>query len=284
MTLTTELFGGSASKQSSSSNPVDLTPEEFKRMRGGFSDTLEQFYKSGGGPQYGGPFVAGMRPGEQGAIDQIQGVATDPARQQYLRDVLGGKYLPGQEGANPFFDAAVRAAQRPTLQGLQETLSRSLPGKFAVAGQFSQGGGAGQPATGGSSAFNRAGAIATQASANMLSDIGTNMGNEQFKNERTNQQQAVALQQQDVDALMKNLQAQGLPRMIEDMGIERGLQEFQRRSEGLLKALQIASQVTAPVTGQSSTSTGTSTSSKGIFPGLFPKGLGGGSMPIPGMG
>jgi hypothetical protein len=218
-----------------------------------------------------------MRPGEQNAINQVQGTATDPARQQYLRDVMAGKYMPGQNGQNPFFDAALTAAQRPTMQNLQETLSRSLPGKFAMAGQFGQGGGAGQPSTGGSSAFNRAGAIATQSGANMMGDIAAKMGSDAYTGERTNQQQAVQLQQNDVDALMKNLQAQGLPRLIEDMGIERGLAAFKERSEGLLKALQIAAQVTAPVIGNASTSTGSSTQSKGLIPGIAPKGFGGGS-------
>ena len=260
------LFGGSSQESSSSSTPIDMTPDEFKRLRGGFADELRKMMESGGGPDYKGPLTAGLQPGEQAMLDRLRNEGA--TRRGLLDDTLRGKFLPGQEGANPFFDAAVRAAQRPTLQGLQETLSRALPGKFAVAGQFSQGGGAGKPATGGSSAFNRAGAIATQAGANMLSDIATNMGNEQFKNERLNQQAAIKFDQDEVNTTIENLKAQGLPRMIEDMGIERGLALFKQKSTALLEVLRMLGAVTSPTIANQSQSKGSGSESKGIIPGL----------------
>jgi hypothetical protein len=261
-----QLFGGSSQETSSSSTPIDMTPEQFKNLRGPFADELMRLMKSGGGPDYKGPLTAGLQPGEQAMLDRLRNEGA--GRRALLNDTLAGKFLPGQEGANPFFDAAVRAAQRPTLQGLQETLSRSLPGKFALAGHRTQGGGAGQPATGGSSAFNRAGAIATQAGANMLSDIATNMGNEQFKNERTNMQQAISLDQGEVETTIKNLQAQGLPRMIEDMGIERGLALFKQKTAQLLEFMKLFGAVTAPTIANQSQSKGSGESYGGIIPGL----------------
>ncbi len=54
-----------------------------------------------------------------------------------LNDTLAGKFLPGQAGSNPFLEAAIAAAQRPTEMALNDTLQRSLPGAFTAAGQRS---------------------------------------------------------------------------------------------------------------------------------------------------
>jgi hypothetical protein len=178
-------------------------------------------------------------------------------RQNLIEQTIGGQFLPGQPGQNPFFDAAVTAAQRPTMQGLEETLSRSLPGRFTQGGQFVQ--------PHGSSAFDRAAAIATRGAADASADIATNMGNQLYGQERGLQQQAVQLGQTEVQTLIANLQAQALPRMIEDMGIERALAEFSGRTNQLLQALQTATgasglnQIAQQQTG---------TTQQGIIPGI----------------
>lgn len=248
------LFGGSDSKQKSV--PVDTTPRELRALRGPFVSTLTNLFQTGGGPEFQGPLVADLTPNEAAVLQQL--MQSGMGRQGLIEDTIAGRFLPGQEGANPFLQAAIEAAQRPTLQGLEEVLSRTLPGRFTQAGQFIQ--------PQGSSAFDRAAAIASRGAADALADIATNMSFGAFESERNRQQQAIQLGQQEVDTMIKNLQAQGLPRLIEDLGIERGLQEFQRRSETLIKALAIAAG--APIATQGNVQTATASSQQGIIPGL----------------
>lgn len=237
-----------------------------------------------------------------GNLTTQTGPNTDSAA--YIKSVLAGNFLPGQPGASPFFDAAVRAAQRPTLEGLQETLSRTLPGRFTLAGQQIQSNSGDQ---GGSSAFDRAAAIATRGAANAISDIATNMGNTQYGAERAQQTAAAGLDQAQVDQTIKGLQAAALPRLIAQNGLDKGLALFQQQTQNLLEFLKTIGTVQAPTlgtnavasssqSGQSSTgsvgsstasssgasfgqgtsssssvgsSTGSSTTAKGIVPDIF---------------
>ncbi len=262
------IFGGSSQQSQSTSKPVDMSAPEFAGLRGSLAQTLQSLFQTGGGPGYSGPLAAGMQGNEPGALQATNVAALDPQRRQYTSDVIAGKFLPGQAGGNPFFDAAVRAAQKPTLEGLTETLSRALPGRFTAAGHLTQ--------PGGSSAFDRAAAIATRGAADAAGNIATNMGNQQFQQERQNQQQAVSLDQNGVQTLINNLTAQGLPRNIEQTGIQNGIATFQQKLQALMTALQTSAGLAAPVIANQSQSTSSGTSDKGIIPGLFPKGLQGG--------
>lgn len=270
------LFGGAQqqSNQTSQSTPVNVNP--FTNM---YSGDLTRLI-SGGTPQYSGPLNANMTGNEGDILGDLMGQRGGPSgRGDYLSDVIGGKYLPGQEGQNPFFDAAVKAAQRPTLQGLEETLSRSLPGRFTAAGHMLQ---PNENGSGGSSAFDRAAAVATRGVAQAVGDIATNMGNTLYGLERNNQQQAVQLSQQEVQTSIQNLQAQSLPRMISELGIERGLGLFQTNVQALLSFLNTVGQITRPVVGQESFATGSSTgtSTNGIFKPIGPSpGSGAGTSP-----
>jgi hypothetical protein len=184
----------------------------------------------GGMPQWMGPFTAGMAPGEAGMLQQLWQNQTGN-RPQLLEDTLAGKFLPGQEGANPFLEAAITAAQRPTMQNLEETLSRTLPGRFNMAGQTT--------VPQGSSAFDRHAATAARDAQQTMADIGTQMSFGVHEGERGRQMEAIKLSQGEVDTMIKNLQAQALPRLIEDLGIERGMAEFQGRISNLLNVLGV---------------------------------------------
>lgn len=172
---------------------------------------------------------------ENALLQQLAGNSGADQRQGYLNDVLSGSYLPGQANGNPFLQQAIQAAQRTNLEGLTQTLTRDLPGRFTAAGQFTQ--------PQGSSAFDRAAALATRGVANANSDIATNALNTQFQAERQNQQAAVGLGQQEVQTTIANLQAQALPRLIQQYGVDQGLAEFQRQSSMLLQTLQLIAQV-----------------------------------------
>jgi hypothetical protein len=263
------LFGGS--QQKAQSGPVDATPGDVSALRQNWGATLSSLFSQGGRPAYDGPLVAGITQPEQDVLGQLQN--SGMGRQGYLESVIGGQFLPGQGGANPFLDAAIRSAQRPTLQGLEETLGRTLPGRFTQAGQLLNArGGTGVGSGGGSSAFDRAAAIATRGASDTLGDIATNISSANFEGERNRQQQAVQLGQQEVSSLVQNLQAQGLPRLIEDLGIERGLAEFQSRTQSLLQALQIATGA-GGLTNIANQSTASGTSQGGAVNALIPKGL-----------
>lgn len=230
-------FGTSSSQ--SSSVPTDVTPPELQRIRGPFANLLIGLLKGGekgnplaGIPGWEGDLVAPIGKNEQAMLQRLQGFANDPARGKYLQSVIGGDYLPGQDKANPFLNAAIEAAQRPTFQALEEVLSRTLPGRFTQAGHFVQ--------PQGSSAFDRAAAIATRGAAQTAGDMAATMSSQAYDSERNRQQQAIQLGQQEVTAMIANLQAQALPRMIKDLGIQRGMQAFQQRVNTLMQTLGVA--------------------------------------------
>lgn len=266
--LLRSIFGGSESR--SSSGPVDVTPPDVADLRRRFGSTLTSLWEQGGRPAWTGPFVAPITGAETDMLGQLQN--SGMGRQGYIQDVIGGRFLPGQSGSNPFLQAAIESAQRPTLQGLEETLSRTLPGRFTQAGQLLNArGGTGVGQGGGSSAFDRAAAIATRGAADTMGDIATNISSTNFENERNRQQQAVGLGQQEVSTMVQNLQAQGLPRLIEDMGIERGLAEFQSRTDALLRALQLATGI-GGMTNIGNQSSSSSESLNSPWAALFPRG------------
>lgn len=267
MGFLTSLFGGGESKSKSSSKPVDVTPPEISGLRSPFADALKALMgtSTGGGlsgiPSPEGPLVAPITQGEQDALSSLS--VNDPlsqARKSYLTDTIGGKFLPGQPGSNPFLQASIEAASRPILQGLTDLLTRELPGRFTQAGQFVN--------PQGSSPFDFAAARATGDTAAALGKIGTDMAFQGYETERGRQQEAVQIGQQEVQTMLTNLQAQALPRLIQDQGIERGQKIFQERLNALLQALGVITQAPLQTIGNEQKSKSTSSEQKGIIPGV----------------
>lgn len=269
LSFLSSLFGGSEQHSQSTSTPVDMQAPEFTDLRSPFAASLGNLMTNGP-PQYGGPLSAPMTGAEGTTLNNLAGqIDPNNQRQQYESDVMGGKYL----NSNPNLDAAIRAAQRPTLEGLATTVGRTLPGRFTQAGQFTQannaiddngnaipGGGGG-----GSSAFDRAAAVATRGAANAVGDIATNMSFGNYANERNTQNQIAGLNQQEVQTTIAGLQAQALPRLIQEQGIQRGIQLFQTNIQAILDTLRTIAGVTAPVVANKSQSTSEGESQKGIF-------------------
>lgn len=247
---------GQSAAQSTSTQGATSTPGNYNPFTAALSPALISAlsgYLGGGLPSFGGPMVAPISDAETNVLGQLNAqTAPGNPRQNYLGDVLSGKFL----APNPYLDAYIESAQRGTKNALTETLDRTLPGKFTQAGQFVNRGATGE----GSSAFDRAAAVATRGAASALGDIATNIAYPAYAAERQNQQQAVALSQAEVDTTVKNLQAQALPRMIQDLGIERGLDEFKTRLDKLLQLLATVGGVAAPSIANLSTSTGASQS------------------------
>lgn len=263
------MFGGSESQSHATSTPEEMQAPEFQALRPQFAGNLSNLMTNGP-PQYGGPLTTPMTGAEGNTLNNLAGqIDPNNARNTYENDVMGGKYL----NSNPFLDAAIKAAQRPTLEGLATTVGRALPGRFTQAGQFTQANNAidnnGNVAPGGggggSSAFDRAAAVATRGAANAVGDIATNMSFGNYANERGSQNQIAGLNQQEVQTTIAGLQAQALPRLIQEQGIQRGIQLFQTNIQAVLDTLKTIAGVTAPVIANKSESTSSSESQKGIF-------------------
>lgn len=207
-----------------------------------------------------------------------------------------GAFNAGAAGANnPISQAYVQAAQRQTQEALQETLSQSLPSQFAAAGQnvapgtssaFDR---AAAIATRGTA--NALGDIATNINYNNMNNaqqreasaLGQNsaqnaaaglqtqnLGVNAAQQAQQNAQTAAQLQQSgataqsgvqanQINSMINNLQAQALPRLINDQGIQNGMTAFNNNINSILGGLGIAAGTTRPVIGNSS-----SGSSKGL--------------------
>lgn len=261
MNIFQTLFGGSESH--TTSTPVDKTPGVYKALRPDIAE-LSKSVLANQGPTYSGPLTTPIGGTEQTILDQLMaslGPGANPLEgpQQYVAGQLSG-----QGFNNPFLNAAITAAQRPTLQGLEEVLSRALPGRFTRAGHLIQSNEGNQ---GGSSAFDRAAALATRGVGQSLADIATNISFGNY-NEAANRQLAAAqlggtLTQQDVQNTITNLQAQALPRLIQENGIDRGIQIFQTQIQGLMSLFQTIASLSAPHLAQQQEST--TSSQNGIF-------------------
>lgn len=253
------LFGGG--KSESQSQPRDVTPGAFRNFRQPTSQVIQALLGASGRdplagvPSLEGPQVAPLGGPEQEILGLLQSTALSspfgPATSQ-LESTLSGEFLPGQEGANPFLQAAIEGATRPVFQGLEETLSRTLPGRFTEAGHFVQ--------PDGSSAFDRAAAIATRGAAQEAGDIASRISAGAFEAERGRQEDAATrlgeIRAQELQSTIANLQAQALPRLIEEQGIERGVEEFNTRLNAILQVLALATG-SAITIGQESKSRGT---------------------------
>jgi hypothetical protein len=251
-----------------------------------------------GVPTYGGPLTAGMTPNEKSLLAKImQGTGkngTGSPAEKALMDIINNKgpniYKPegsladfadmlasaSNTGAysatgNPYLQSAIEAAQRPTLEGLTETLTRDLPGRFTQAGQFVQ------PQS--SSAFDNAAALASRGAAQSLSDIATNMSyqnynaaagresdalgaelSRRFQGGEGNRERAIdaakslpGVTATEMQTLMDALKSEGLPRLIQQQGIDKGIDLFNKRVDDFLKVMGITAGVTQPtVSTQSS--------------------------------
>jgi len=254
-------FGGSETEQKQSSQQTassdsqatsitkDTTPVELQALRTPFVQALASMFQgSGGRPAYTGQLAAPITGAETTALDATAGAAYDPNRGNLISSTLQGTYLPGQAGENPFMQAAIKEAQRATMTNLEETLARSIPGKFNLAGQ--------QLGKNGSSAFDRAQGVAIRGAADAMAGIATNMSMAGYEAERQRQQQMVPVSQQEVATLSENVKTQGLPRLIEQLGFDKAFEEFSTRYASLIQALQIAAG--SPIAQQGTDSQSTS--------------------------
>lgn len=291
-------MGGSVSKSKSSSQSqqqstaVNYTNPALTAIAPNVASSLKGLITGSGSnslagiPDFTGSLTAPISSAETAGLHQLQNLTgaggptaslisslsgpnnpfLNPQAQTLLNDTLSGKYL--DPASNPFLSDAITAAQRPTLEGLTQTLTRDLPGRFTQAGQFIQ--------PQGSSAFDYAAGLATRGAANAIGDIATKLSAQNYQNERQGQlgalglagnlatsqgQQVAQLTQQQVQDVISNLQQQALPRLIQQQGITQGLDIYKTRLNALLQSLQLASGSQAPVLGNQSSGSSTGKSS-----------------------
>lgn len=283
-------MGASRNKSRSSTTPQDFTPGVFQRLQQPFAEALQNVFQNGF-PTPEGPYSAPITGQEKALTGKIAGTPTSaPTAVRFLDQTLNGtgqvnplannpyanSKNPFGSTSNPFLEAMIKSAQRPTMQGLEETLSRALPGRFTQAGHFSQ--------PQGSSAFDRAAAIATRGAADASADIATNLTGAAFESERGRSAEFINAErnrrlQQDVASagveteqtaqglqaaelrqgitsaeisnMTQKLQAVALPRLIDQYGLDKGLELFQSQMDAMLAALGVAAGVTRPVIASS---------------------------------
>ena len=253
-----QLFGGGHS--SSSSTPTDVTPAVIAGLRDPYTNILKGLFAGGLGaagtpaqnplsgiPQYQGDLAAPLTQAEQDFLTQLQQLGGG-AGSDLLAKTAAGAFVPQNGQLDPFTSAAIQSAIAPFQRQQEEFLRRTLPAAQVQAGQVF--------GPGASSAASRFGAVESADIAQRAAEAAGTLALNQYQQERTNQQNTIALGQQEVQTTINNLQAQALPRLIQELGIERGLSEFQNRINALLQALAVVSGnvVNVAQTSQSSSS------------------------------
>lgn len=235
-------FGTSASQSKSKSK--DMTPSAYRALRWPVMGQLSSIMATGGGPRYEGPLVAGLTADELAGIGSANMLArSNPSagvsRTELERTIRGGYLTPE---SNPFLRASIEAAQRPTLEAFEDAIAADRAA-FAGAGQ----------SVNASSPFAYARGLAERGLANALGDISTRIAGSAYESERARQLQATgALEEIDrgeMQRTMDALQASALPRLIEQLGYDKGLEEFRRRQEMLFQAIGLAGQLSSPTLG-----------------------------------
>lgn len=243
----------------------DFVPPEFRQLRGRLASGLGDFLRN---PEVrlgdetlaadAQRFAAPITEAERGALARIIGSNLIPSEQEFLTRsllsrTLGGEFLSPE--SNPFLRGAIETAQRPIRERAEEQrlANRAL---FTRSGQRIDK----------SSPFARAQAIQQRGELNALGDVGTRIAFENLARERAIQAQAPIVTAEVLNAELARttqaLQAVALPRLIQQLGIDRALEEFQQRRDAILQAAAIAAGVTQPrlaqrgsrVTGEGSAS------------------------------
>ena len=235
----TDFLFGEEGREGTPGEVFDLTPEQFEELRGPIRDAILGLLEAP--PQFEGPLAAPITPTEEDLLASIAGqTASATGSLNTGRAGLTATAAGGQ--TNPFLDQAIRAAQRPVIEAFEQTTLPRLRTGFTRAGQLIQ------PES--SSPFDEAVAIASNALLNNLSDISTNISFGSFEAERARQQEAQlgipAFESGAVQSLVQGLQAQALPRLIEDVGIERGIAQFNQMVNTLLQTIGIGVSAASP--------------------------------------
>lgn len=254
-------YGSYAQNQSSSkTRTADYQAGAYKDLRKPVSQTIQDLLAGAGTgdtlagiPSYQGQTNAPITAAEQNYLSQMQNSATNQspnvqAANSLTGDTLAGKYL--DPASNPFLQSSINAAIQPLRQQYNDVTMPGLRAQFTLNGQTLQGEG--------SSPFAREYARAANDLNTQIGNISSNMAGQNYTNERNNQMQAVtnanAQQQQQFNQLYQTLQASALPRLIQQQGLDKGLQNFNQQVNWLMQVLGLGAQSSQPVMSQTGNS------------------------------
>lgn len=251
-----------ASVSTSRSRTRDIAPGEFRsvrpflaatlrdlfqgeKARGPFSEVTQQFRGVEDPSRFAAPISNQERTLVQGIFEEGQGTPETQAASELRRSIIAGERL------EP--DPRTRAAlQRPVLEAFEEA-RRGDVGAFTRAGQRIQE----------SSPFFRARGIAERGLADSLADIEVNLREQERGRQFEAAGQAETIDAQRAATQVQRLQATALPRLVQDLGVQRGIEAFNQRIATLLGILGLSADVTSVAPGTSSSSFGLGIASAG---------------------
>lgn len=247
-----DVIGGTFGAEGSPAQVVDPTPTEFKQIRPQIAEGIssfiggEQDFLSSDISQNLGQFSFAPTEGELGALSNISGRAGtltegDLAARNLLGRTVSGEFLSPE--SNPFLQQTIDAAVRPLRESFERVTLPGLAGKFTKLGQTIR---PGETTPRSSSPFNTAAAFAQGDFLRNVGDISSKISFQNFENERQRQQQATgdvnALRGEDIRLFVEDLRAQALPRLIQEVGLDRALQQFNQFTSNLLASLGLGTQ------------------------------------------
>jgi hypothetical protein len=232
---------------SSNNSTKDRTPPEFRKLRGEVAGRLSAA-AGGAGPAtsaFEGPLVADLTGGEQAGIDRITGLvggaeAGGAQSQEFLQGLVGGQQLDFYN--DPAFQQMLEFSGKRFLGAFNER-EEAQKALFARAGHELPN----------SSPFAEARSRISDAKSSGLADLEAQLIGQEFGAARDRQANAVTqlsnLETARLDRARESLEAEGLPRLIRDMGIERGREEFGRRQAAIMQALGLELEAASPHLG-----------------------------------
>lgn len=266
-------------------------------------------FSVGGQPANGAnnPLVAPLTGQQTGLVNQAGSLGSPnsgqlPAAGAAIGNILNPSYptnLANSIVGNPATQNAISAAVNPLVSAFKNTTVPGLVGNFTQAGQrvntasASSGNyGGGNEGTGpGSSAFDRASGIAQNGLLNSVAQTSAGISNNAFQTglQQGLQQQTQAINQAqslsstEVSNLVNSLQASALPQMIQQYGINQGLQLFQSQLGSILSALGLSAQASQPAIGNVATSSYQNSASPGIGSFFGTQGIGNAAVQLAGL-
>lgn len=234
-------MGGGESNSRSKSR--DLTPREYVAERPFIADFGRTYQ---GGTPYGGPLSAPLSGQEQTTLSGLSGMR-NPFGQDASREELLGTI----QGKSPLFQNALQEAINAGMIDIsrfaedENLANRAL---FNRAGQtLSE-----------SSPFAMAQARSNQGVLDAVAKLSSDIRLPAMLQERQNQLAATGMLTQQEDAglarQLQILEAEGLPRMIQEQGISRGLELYKEQQARILAARSMLAQLTSPNLGQKASS------------------------------
>jgi hypothetical protein len=165
---------------------------------------------------------------------------TEQAASDLVRRILGGEFL--NPASNPFLQSTYDAAARPLMRNWEDVIMPNLRSGFTQGGHMIQS----------SSPYLKAVEQAGTRQTENLADLAARIFGGAYGQERGLMQQAIPfgadLGGQDLRRATIGLQLAGLPRQIEQMGIDKALEQFNRNTGLQLTATQIAGMLSQPQT------------------------------------